>query len=180
MSRFVSENDSYTSPRGMLSIGSVSGASPSRVGYLSRTFAPSPAPGTSPTRGALPQLHGGTWGLAPLGGAWTIITVLPGSPLSTGPLQLRSGHSGQTDWRLHSLSVYFIQRGGKIIGFAYCLQITGRRLEAFFFPLLFYSSPSTSPCFGIRESKRIISLLHLTTLFLKVHKHERLLKFFST
>lgn len=113
MSRFVSENDSYTSPRGTLSIGSVSGASRSRVGYLSRTSAPSPAPGTFPTRGALPQIPGRTWGLAPLWEAGTIITFMPGSPWSLGPLQLHSGHSGQTDLCLHSLSVCFIQRGGK-------------------------------------------------------------------
>lgn len=74
------------------------------------------------------------------------------------------------------VSVLALSKEVNTFGFA-----DGTRQEAgnIFLPLLFYPSPSSSLGFGIRESNCIISLLHLTPWFLKVQKHEGLLKFFQ-
>lgn len=89
-------------------------AGPARVEPLTAggTCAPSPAPWASyslPHMGPCPS-----WmdlDLGPSPGRDRIAKGFPGSILSLHRLPCPSGHSGQTDPRLHSLSVCFIQRG---------------------------------------------------------------------
>lgn len=117
-----------------------------------------------------------TWGSAPAAWTWSLAPSL-GQEWSSQPCPAAHWawvlRSFIQDTRVSILSVFVLSKEGKIIGFAYCLQTRGRRLGTFHFPPLFYPSPSTSPGFSI------ISFLHLTTLFFKVHKHKRPLKFFQ-
>lgn len=126
-----------------------------------------------------------TWGPAPAGWTWILAPLQGGIGLPRAFLAahwacivchvLRDTPVRQI--HVSIVSVFVLSKEGKIIAFAHCLQTSGKRLEAFFLPLIFYPSTSTSPGFRIREPDCITSSSCLTTLFSIVYKHKRLLKF---
>lgn len=118
---------------------------------------------------------GWTWSLVPLLGQgwWSRSHQQPIAPRY-------SITSVRTLWlnRLTSHSKCLLYPRGEKHRLCILLAATGQEAGSIFLPTSF-TLPQHLTGFGIREINCIISLLHLTPLFLKVHKHKRLLKLFQ-